>query len=409
VAVTLSGLDFTNVRKVALPGSPSLAYFADAALPEGGDHHDRDAAISVVRLLESNKTVSAVTECLRGLGWNISEHVYPFQNLKSKSNVLVLDELSVPVLATADQTQWEAIQHLIRTECNMLWVTEGSQMVVTDPTKAIAHGFFRTIRAEEPLLNLMTLDVESATGPATIGAIEIALNKLTNPLPVKDIESEFVERNGVFYVSRVLADERLNVVKFEDSQGVVPRVGDLHENKNCVRLICERLGNIDSLHFVEVAPEPLQLKKNNVEVELYAASLNFKDVAVSMGIVPENEHLLGLEGAGVITRVADDVTNRSVGQRVVVFEKGTFANRIQATTERTFPLPHSLTFEEASTLPAVYLTSMYSLFYLANLKKGQRVLIHSASGGVGIASIQLCKYMQCEVCILRIFFSFVGA
>lgn len=67
-----------------------------------------------------------------------------------------------------------------------------------------------------------------------------------------------------------------------------------------------------------------------------------------MGIVPENEHLPGLEGAGVIRRVGNLVSSLNVGQRVLVYEKGTFANRIQVTPERVYPLPASMSFEVSS-------------------------------------------------------------
>ena len=64
-----------------------------------------------------------------------------------------------------------------------------------------------------------------------------------------------------------------------------------------------------------------------------------------MGIVPENEYLLGLEGAGTISRIGQGVQQFKLGQRVVVFEKGTFGNRVIATTERTYAIPDSMTFE----------------------------------------------------------------
>ncbi len=64
-----------------------------------------------------------------------------------------------------------------------------------------------------------------------------------------------------------------------------------------------------------------------------------------MGIVPENEHLPGLEGAGVIRRVGGSISSLKVGQRVLVYEKGTFANRIQLTAARVHPLPDSMSFE----------------------------------------------------------------
>jgi NADPH:quinone reductase-like Zn-dependent oxidoreductase len=116
-----------------------------------------------------------------------------------------------------------------------------------------------------------------------------------------------------------------------------------------------------------------------------------------MGIVPENEHLLGLEGAGIVRRVASDVTTYKPGDRVVVFEKGTFANRIQVTTERTHKIPDHLSYTDAATITGVYLTSLYSLFNLANLQKGDSVLIHSAAGGIGISAIKLAQYKQAEI------------
>lgn len=106
-----------------------------------------------------------------------------------------------------------------------------------------------------------------------------------------------------------------------------------------------------------------------------------------MGIVPENQCLLGLEGAGIVSRVGKGVMQFKTGQRVVVFEKGTFGNRIIATTERTHAIPDDMSFEvwlsrvsqsftflmrsqEAATLPSVYLTAIYSIFDLANTRKG---------------------------------------
>ncbi|KAF2129623.1 NAD(P)-binding protein [Dothidotthia symphoricarpi CBS 119687] len=82
---------------------------------------------------------------------------------------------------------------------------------------------------------------------------------------------------------------------------------------------------------------------------------------------------------------------------MLVFEKGTFASRIIATTERTIAIPELLSYEEAATLPSVYLTALYSLFDLANLKQGDRVLIHSATGGLSIAAIQICQAVGATV------------
>lgn len=90
----------------------------------------------------------------------------------------------------------------------------------------------------------------------------------------------------------------------------------LHEREATIRLRAERVGTIEALHYSEVEEPPLG--DNRVEVEIEAAGMNFKDLAITMGIVPDNEHLLGLEGAGIIRRVSS--TSYKVGDRVLVFE-----------------------------------------------------------------------------------------
>lgn len=167
-----------------------------------------------------------------------------------------------------------------------------------------------------------------------------------------------------------------------------------------IRLQCERVGTTDSLIYSEVAPHELPLDDNKVEVEVYAAGLNYKDVVITMGIVPENEYILGLEGAGTVRRIGKDVhkvRDLAVGQRVLVFKKGVFSNRVHAEAERVYPIPDSMSLEETCTLASSYLTGIHSLFNLADTRRGSKVLIHSASGGLGLACIQLCQYIGAEV------------
>ena len=116
-----------------------------------------------------------------------------------------------------------------------------------------------------------------------------------------------------------------------------------------------------------------------------------------MGFVPEDHRLLGLEGAGTIRQVGKKAGHYAVGDRVLTYRKGTFSNRVQAPVERVHHLPNDLSFEEAATLACVYGVSIYGLCDLANLKKGDKVLIHSAAGGVGIAAIHLCRHAGAEI------------
>ncbi|KAL6716017.1 hypothetical protein ACLMJK_006979 [Lecanora helva] len=354
-------------------------------------------SVNVVRFSKPTSVSRNIENGIKHADWNVIEHEAPFTSIKPKSIVLVLDDLSSALFPSIREEQWEGIKALTRVGARILWVTEGSQLDVTQPEKAMAHGLFRTVRAEDPSISVTTLDVEDSSGSQTIGAITSILHSLRQPAPKTHIENEYVERDGVISICRILPNNLINIAEIEDRQGIELKIRDLHKADTTVRLQCERLGTVDSLQYSEVDTTELPLPDNCVEVELAAAGLNFKDVAISMGIVPENQHLLGLEGAGIIRRAGPLASHFTVGQRVLVFEKGTFGNRIIATKERTYAIPDDMSFEEASTLPSVYLTAIYSLFDLANTQKGSRVLIHSATGGLGLASIQLCHYLGAEV------------
>lgn len=392
---------FTKVRHTA-----AGSIIAEAAVANPGRMETETVPIVLLHLSPAGEVVLEASIHLRNHGWNIYElHLHDdplISKLPSKSTVLVLDELCQPLLATVTKAQWMAIQTVIQRGCNLLWVTHGSQMTtVNSPLNAVCHGVFRTVRAEEPQLRITTLDVESNTVealPQTITVIDQALRDFLSPSSTSS-ECEYVERCGLLHISRVLPNEAVNRANSEDSSdGRPPIVKDLRACEATVRLVPEKLGTLDSLTFAEVGSgTPPVLGSDEVEVEIFASGCNFKDVAVAMGIVPEDQTRLGLDGAGIVVRLGDTVKGRHIGQRVAVLRNGCYANRVTVNFEATIPIPDFMTFEEAATLPVVFGTGIYGLYHLANLQHGQRVLIHSAAGGIGLASIQLCQRLDCDI------------
>ena len=360
--------------------------------------------VELVHFSEPAGVVNGVVAELSKLGWKITEPGQPLTNgqatTAANKTMLVLSDLSAPVLPTMTDDQWRLLKTTLASDNQVLWVTTGSQLNVTSPDKAMIHGLGRTVRNEDPSISITTLDVESATGAKTVSAIDDILRHLGKAAAKKQttgIENEFVERGGVIHVSRVQPDDVVNVAEKAVAHGAELVEGELHDFQTTVRLQCERVGTIDSLQYTEVSATELPVPDGSVEVELFAAGLNFKDVAITMGIVPENQHLLGLEGAGTIRRAGRNADIFRPGDRVLVFKKGAFGNRVIASVERTHHIPEWMSFEEASTLASVYLTALYSIFDLANTQRGSKVLIHSASGGLGIASIQICQFIGAEI------------
>ncbi|KAK7955014.1 polyketide synthase [Apiospora saccharicola] len=360
-----------------------------------------DKTITCFRLTDG-KEPSDVLAGLKDAGWAVTT-CSDADALAPRSNILVVDELFATVASRITAEQWRMLQTIIRKECNVLWVTQGGQMEVTEPDRSAAPGMLRTIRSEELGIRLISLDVENSTaGPRTLYAIEQCLRLLQEPHAGIQKDSEFVERAGVIYTPRLLSDPALNEAKHEPVNGRKPQiVQSLHEKETPVCLGVERVGTIDSLHYAERSPVPLPIKDGYIEIEIHAAGVNFKDLALTLGIVSSNDPFtLGGEAAGVVSRIGKDVPEDRgfvAGQRVVAMFPGSFGNRIQVPWQVAHAIPDGLGFEEAATLPVAFLTAMHGLFDLGNLQAGQRVLIHSATGGTGSAAVQLCQYMGAEI------------
>ena len=96
-----------------------------------------------------------------------------------------------------------------------------------------------------------------------------------------------------------------------------------------------------------------------------------KDVAVTMGIIPEDEYRIGCECAGYVKRLGPGVTKHKVGDRVCAQINGTYANRVPCPEDRAHAIPTWMSYEDAATIPLVYLTALYGIYHLGNLKEGQ--------------------------------------
>lgn len=336
--------------------------------------------------------------------WDIKTLTNPIEEITtSDTTVLILDELFTPLMDTLTAHQWSILKHLTRQRTRLLWLTTGAQLSVTHPTRAAVIGLLRTIRAEEQL-HLNTLDLPStSTASTTASALSTTLTHLLSSTSGDSntaTDYEFAASpTGILHTARIIPNTTLTALQSDDisSRPTAP-AADLHASDTLVQLRCERLGNVDAVHFSEAeAAPPAELADGMLEVEVYAAGLNYKDVVVTMGIVPGDETQLGHEAAGVVRRVGRGVEGYAVGERVVVFGKGCFANRVRTTPARVHRIPEGMGFEEAATLAVVGLTSMYALFDVGRVESGKRVLIHSAAGGVGIAAIQLAQSVGADV------------
>ncbi|MFI5506558.1 SDR family NAD(P)-dependent oxidoreductase [Mycobacterium sp. NPDC051804] len=247
--------------------------------------------------------------------------------------------------------------------------TESGEQV--DPVQAALWGFGRTTINEEPALRARLVDID--------GSPE-AVRMLTGLLATPVDEPELAVRQGKLLASRLLPWSRSGHL-------TVPRGTDY------VLAPTER-GAIDNLRLTEKEVAPPD--EGYVQVRVEAAGLNFRDVLNVLGLYPGDPGPIGGDFAGVVTQLGDGVTGLEVGQRVYGSMQGAFASRFNVPEQFIAPIPDGVSAVEAATIPAAALTVRLS-FDWAQLKPGDRVLIHAASGGVGLAAVQMAQQCGAEV------------
>jgi NADPH:quinone reductase-like Zn-dependent oxidoreductase len=144
-----------------------------------------------------------------------------------------------------------------------------------------------------------------------------------------------------------------------------------------------------------------EIGPGEVRIDVAAAGINFADVMARMGLyqdAPKTPCVVGYEVAGTILELGDGVEGLTPGQRVVAGTQfGGYASQVVVTASDVVPLPDGLSFEQGAAIPVNYGTAWAGLIGFGSLQPGERVLVHSAGGGVGIAATQIAKRTGAEV------------
>lgn len=209
-------------------------------------------------------------------------------------------------------------------------------------------------------------------------------------LVVGDLESPDQQRRLAYRGSERYAAKLVPLKKMQEA---VKRIA-YPESENYFLDISSR-GILDNL---ELKPTPIQAPgAGEVTIRVHATGLNFRDVLNALGQYPGDAGLFGLECAGIVTAVGTGVTQFSVGDRVMANANGSFRKFITYAADFVVKIPQGISFEDAVTIPGPFLTAWYGLVLKGGLKKGDKVLIHAGTGGVGMAAVQIALAAGAEV------------
>ncbi|MFI5791682.1 SDR family NAD(P)-dependent oxidoreductase [Streptomyces sp. NPDC051640] len=305
---------------------------------------------------------------------------------------------SVPERAR-DVTEWVLLQvqtflaAQVLAEARMVIRTERAVVTGpgdrnTDPAVAAVWGLTRSAVAENPdRLHLVDIDIDIDTDTDTdTDTDEVSVMGLLAAIRGANRE-QVALRKGVLLAPRLvpLADDVLSI-----PEGASWRLTPGGQTLDGLSLVADQTDPADP------ADSEGGLASGQVRVAVRAAGLNFRDVMVALGMYP-GRAVLGAEGAGVVTSVGPDVTGVAVGDRVFGLMRECFAPSAVADARTLTVVPEDWSFTEAASVPIVFLTAWYALRDLADLRPGERVLIHAGAGGVGMAAIQLARHLGAEV------------
>ncbi len=238
-------------------------------------------------------------------------------------------------------------------------------------------GLFRVILNEHPQFSCRALDLSPEVSAADLGL-------LWDELLRSDVEREVAFRGEARYVQRI-------------TRGI-PATERWLDASVPMRLESRERGILDALRF---APFALPVcGPGEVLIEVKAAGMNFRDVLKALALYPAetaDARVYGDEVGGIVRSVGKGVKHVAPGDRVFGIAVFGLATHTMARGGDVRKIPDGLSFEEAATIPVVFMTAWHALQNVARMRKGEKILIQAGAGGVGMAAIQIALHLGVEV------------
>ncbi|MFJ2197769.1 type I polyketide synthase [Streptomyces violaceusniger] len=251
-------------------------------------------------------------------------------------------------------------------------IAAGDDADVADPAGAAVWGLVRSAQTENPD-RFVLVDLDGQEDSRRILPAVLAAD-----------EPQAVVREGTVLGQRM--------ARVSSGTALLPPAGVREW-----RLDMHAKGILENLALLPCPDATEALGEHEIRVEMRAAGLNFRDVLNALGMYPGEAGPLGGEGAGVVTEVGSAVKDLVPGDKVMGIFSGSFGP-VAITDRRVVArIPEDWTFEQAASTPIVFLTAYYAMVDLGGLQAGQSVLVHSAAGGVGMATLQLARHLGAEV------------
>jgi acyl transferase domain-containing protein/NADPH-dependent curcumin reductase CurA len=377
----------SDTKAINLDASKHWVVFGDEALPESLCEILEQRGISCARINRSNVPASDSTVgsdtfeiALNGIRQDKSSSISDFVYI-----VLSPQDLTQPGEAGTIEPEPKLLEECLRI-CQALlkdgnpplrfWmVTKGAQGPrLTNLAHSMLWGFGRSVGLEHSEMRSIRIDLDPLS--------ENDAEQLLRTMRAAGDEDELALRDGNVLVPRV-------------RKKPFPAHVETSAGEANVHLTLVQAGTLDGLQLVPTnRRDP---GAGEVEIEVRAAGLNFRDVLSVLGVYKGRTGPLGGECTGVVVKVGPGVDGLQAGDEVMALGRGCFGRFLTTQAALVWRKPPRLSFEAAVTIPVAFLTAKYALEEVAQIQAGESVLIHAGAGGVGLAAIQIARRAGAEI------------
>lgn len=360
----------------------------------------------VVLLHRSDRSAAAsafeerLSRALATLGVRVSSaELSEIDELAGKAVVSLL-EVEEPFVMGWDAEQFEQFQKLTAARY-LLWITRGGILEPTETSLLFAPttGLLRTVRVEKPQVILPHLDLSPSLDLESGAATELTVSAFRASTKArvkgKQNEMEFAESNGLLLIPRAEADSGMDQEMELHSENARSVVGPLYGGGSGRRLEAREAGRVESVRWVEDKEAERLLAAGEVELKTCSVALNGADIeAFKDGSAAPK---FGREVVGVVTRVGSGVARLHPGDRVFTLHQGAFTTHVRKDQASIRRVPDFLSSEVAAALTLSLGSAWHILINVARIQPGETVLIDGATGGLGLALLQLARFLKADI------------
>jgi acyl transferase domain-containing protein/NADPH:quinone reductase-like Zn-dependent oxidoreductase len=375
-----------------LPLQTTRTILATASLSASLDiNQNPDQLLLVITDSLEDRFATALVSAAINAGVHAELITFKDADIRSGSRVILTARPNHHPLLHGSESEFQALKNIISHSSSLLFLADGDVLRGSNPQAAVLTGLVRMLVTEDAASRFGILHMEEGYSMSDSALLQAVLHRESDLHDYSGRnESEVAMFNGIAYIPRLLAHAEMNDKYHELNPEKLNIVERSLSNREPLQLDFELPGVLSSQYFRPNTSFDEPLPETWIEIEVRSAGLNWKDIAAVTGKV-DLDHF-SHECSGIVLACGASVHEFSTGDRVYGVALSRFGNIVRAPAGFLQLMPDDSTFSEMATMPVAFVSVLFSLLHLGRLEKGQRVLIQSAAGGVGLAAIQMARH-----------------